>query len=205
MSDAEPTADERLRDLAAHDDPALVAYERKWNRRLARLQRAHPGRWRVPGWSDEELRDELTLRLIAAVRGRPEQLAQFGSTGKEWGLAFLEAQRRELRRSFKLKVEPGDTSFALDRSASEEERLLDLEHEQMLALAGSRAELSLSRPQRRWLAALKMTANAGSFFEASGNLNLAAASRMLDKHRSSALRAFDELSRHYASELEKLR
>ena len=44
----------------------------------------------------------------------------------------------------------------------------------------------------------------GEFFESSGRLNLAAVSRMLDKNRSSAQRAFGELQQHFRRELKKL-
>jgi hypothetical protein len=74
-----------------------------------------------------------------------------------------------------------------------------------MQLAGRRAEETLSRPQRTWLAAMKLSANAGAFFESSGNFNLAAASRVLTKDRSSAHRAFGELQSHFGQELEKLR
>jgi hypothetical protein len=124
---------------------------------------------------------------------------------KEWGLAFLEAQRRELRRAFKLKIAHADTALAHDRAPNGEESLLALEHERVLEQARARAEPGLSRPQRRWLTALESSANQGGFFAESGQLNLAAAARVRGKHRSSALRAFDELSRHFSRELEKLR
>jgi hypothetical protein len=61
-----------------------------------------------------------------------------------------------------------------------------------------RAEASLSKPQRQWYAAMRMAANAGSFFEASGDLNLSAAARVLDKNRSSAQRAFAEIRTAFA-------
>jgi hypothetical protein len=118
-------ADERDRDLAATNDAALVAYQSKWERKLARLQRAHPRRWHVPGLSDEEVRDALTLRLIEAIRelaiaplpcdrgdGEPSQ----GDRGlrnhpqKEWGLRVVEAELAALRRSFRLGAIPVDFS-----------------------------------------------------------------------------------------------
>jgi hypothetical protein len=51
---------------------------------------------------------------------------------------------------------------------------------------------------------MKMTANAGAFFESSGELNLAAVSRVLDKDRSSAHRAFEEISHRFCRELDAL-
>lgn len=196
--------DERLRDAAVTDDGALVQYEARWSSRLARLQRLYPGRWRVPGFSEDELRDELTLRLIDAVRTRPDELAAHHRAGKEWGLLFLARQRRMLQKDFRLEVVLADLSPALDRGLSGEEQLIEQQAAGAMALARERAEGGLSRPQRRWLAAMKMTANAGAFFESSGQLNLAAVSRLLDRDRSSAHRAFGELQRRFTRELKKL-
>ena len=88
---------------------------------------------------------------------------------------------------------------------NEEERLIDDEAAALRELARERATRSLSVPQRRWLAALTLSANAGAFFEASGKPNLSAASRVLGKDRSSAVRAFGELQHHFGRELGKLR
>lgn len=198
-------ADQRERDAAVHDDRALVAYEAKWKRRLFLLQRAHPNRWSVRGLSDDELRDELTLRLIDAIRTRPEELARHHRAGREWGLGFLSHELRALRKSFRLDIVLTDVPAGLwDRAPNEEERFLVAESDGLRALARERAEASLNRPQRRWLAAMKMTAHAGAFFESSGKLNLSAVSRLLDKNRSSAVRAYSELSRHFSEELAKL-
>ncbi len=197
--------DARERDAAVTDAAALVRYERKWALRLAKLQLAHPGRWRVPGLSDEELRDELTLRLLEALRTQPDGGAEVEAPPeKEWGLAFLELELRRLRAKFKLKIVLEDPVFAFERGPDEEARMLEQESARLYALAGESAERCLTRPQQRWLAALKMSARSGAFFEASGKPNLAAASRLLDKNRSSALRAFEELSRRFTRELEKL-
>jgi hypothetical protein len=196
--------DERERDAAVTNDAALVRYARKWERRLEKLLRAHPERWRLSGISDGELRDELGLRLIEALRTRSERLHEHQRAGREWGLGFLSHERRRLRASFRLSVVLAEVSPALDRAPTEEERMIALETEGLFALARERAESSLSRPQRRWLSALTLSARSGAFFESSGRPNLAAASRLLDKHRSSAVRAFDELQQHFGRELEKL-
>lgn len=202
--------DERERDLAVTDDEALVAYERKWARRIEKLQRAHPARWYVPGYSDEELRDELTLRLIDAVRTKPGEWACHARPGEPWGFSFVVAQLRALRRGRKLRVVLTDHAAALDRAdrfaraPSEEERLIAEESARALGLARERAESGLTRPQRRWLEAMRSTADAGAFFAASGELNLAAASRVLAKNRSSAQRAFAELQDRFKRERRKL-
>jgi hypothetical protein len=201
---AAEAADERARDAAVTDDAALVAYEQKWSRSLARLQRSHPGRWRLPGLSDDELRDELTLRLIEAVRTRHEERARHQRAGKEWGLLFLEHQRRQLRQAFRLKIVHGEISSVPERALDEEQSLLARESATVVGLARERGERSLTRPQRRWLAAMRLTADAGAFFAASGKLNLAAVSRRLEKNRSSANRAFEELRRHFTRELRRL-
>lgn len=201
---AAEAADERQRDAAVTDDAALVLYERKWTQRLTRLQRAHPRRWRVEGWSELELRDELTLRLIDALRARTDELSRHRAAGKEWGLLFLAHERRSLERDFRLKVVLTEPPAVLERGPTGEERLLEDEHENLLALARERAESTLSRPQRSWYAAMRLTASAGAFFEASGNLNLSEVSRTCGKNRSSATRAFAELKTVFTRELTKL-
>ena len=69
--------DELARRAALRSDLALADYAQLWERRLARMQRAHGVRWQVPGLSPEEVRDALTLRLIEMLRASPEQRAQF--------------------------------------------------------------------------------------------------------------------------------
>lgn len=199
-------AEERQVTRALEDDAALVAYEAKWVRRLKRLFAAHPSRWCLPGLSEEELIGELTLRLIDAIRSRSPELEEHHRAGREWGLTFLARARQAIRKGFRLDVVVADLAPILDRSRPDEEEAYAAREEEALdAMAKERAEGSLRRPQRRWLAAMKMTANAGAFFESSGKLNLAAAARMIDKDRSSAVRAFGELREHFNRERVKLR
>jgi hypothetical protein len=196
-------SDRAQRDVARLDDDALVRYEAKWRRKVCRLQRTFPERWRVAGLSDEEVRDILTLRLIAAVRqARPDELA-LTRPGREWGLLIVQRELRVLRRAFKLPAVPVDFNQtpATLQALDQEERLLADEAERLLSVAGQRAEEGLSRPQRRWLAALKLSARSGGFFEASAEPNLSAASRVLGKNRSSAQRAYRELQARFSREL----
>jgi hypothetical protein len=195
------------RDAATTDDTALVRYHAKWEKALARLQRAHPGRWSVPGWSAEEVRDALTLRLIEVVRGDAAQRAVYEREGKEWALLVMGARLAELRKIHRLHERPMDFDDAplVPREPNQEERWIDAEMEACRGLARSRVEQSLTRPQRRWFAAMRIAANGGAFFHASDQLNLSAASRVLGKHRSSALRAWSELRAVFERELERLR
>lgn len=191
------------RDAARFDDGALVQYEAKWQCKLRRLQQTFPQRWRVAGLSDEEVRDILTLRLIEAVRqGSVEELA-LARPGREWGLLIVQRELRALRRAFRLPAIPVDFSAVpvVLHELDQEERLLVAESERLFVAAGQRAEQSLSRPQRQWLAALKLSARAGGFFESSAEPNLSAASRVLGKNRSSAQRAYRELQVRFSNEL----
>ena len=196
-------SDRRERDAARTEDRALVDYQAKWYRRLARLQRSFPERWRVVGLSDEEVRDLLTLRLIEAVREPDAAELALARPGKEWGLLVAQRALRTLRRSFRLKVSPADFSEAHfdSRGPNQEEQWLEDEAERNRRSAQERAERGLSRPQRSWLAALKLSAHAGGFFAASAEPNLSAASRILGKNRSSAQRAFRELQARFSAEL----
>jgi hypothetical protein len=199
--------DEELRAAAAVDDSALVTYQTKWQRKLRRLQRAYPERWRVPGLSDDEVSERLTLRLIEAVRCPTPADLELCRPGKEWGLLILRLELRALRRSFRLATVPVDFAEAVgdSRSLTQEERFLELEAQRTLTLAQARAERQLSRPQRRWFDALKLSAAAGSFFAASAEPNLSAAARLLGKNRSSAQRSYRELQLRFGRELERLR
>lgn len=199
-------ADERDRDAAVVSDAALVAYEAKWRRKLGRLQRAHPARWRVFGLSDEEVIDSLTLRLIEVVRSEPGEFERYRRSGKEWGLSCAEEQLQRLKKVFRLNAVPADFNEepVPERAANQEEQWLELEAQRTRTLAQECAERGLNRPQRAWLAALKLSANAGAFFESSDLPNLSAASRVLGKDRSSALRAYRELRGRFREELDRL-
>jgi hypothetical protein len=167
------------------------------------MQQTFPQRWRVPGLSDEEVRDILTLRLIEAVRQSSLDELALTRPGREWGLLIAQRELRALRRAFKLPTLAVDFSEALvvRREPDQEEQLLASESERRFWLAEQRAEQGLSRPQRQWLAALKLSARAGGFFSASAEPNLSAASRVLGKNRSSAQRAYRELQARFSREL----
>jgi len=200
-------ADRRERELARSSDAALVAYEAKWRARLARLQRRYPARWRVPGLSNEEVLDLLCLHLIEVLRGPDSELLGLESPGHSWGLLIAARKRRALRQAFRLAITPHDFAEAPSyrETPNQEQACLEQEEQRLLALAGERAKSQLSRPQRRWLAALELSARSGEFFAASDEPNLSAASRILGKNRSSALRAYRELQARYSSELARLK
>ncbi len=199
--------DDDERRAAAADDLALVAYQSKWQRRLRRLQQGFPERWRVPGLSDEEVVDRLTLRLIEAVRHPTAVEQELRRPGREWGLLIARIELRALRKTFRLATVPVDFAAAVceGRAPSQEESFFELETEHGRRLAQARAEERLSRPQRRWLSALKLSALAGDFFAASAEPNLSAAARLLGKNRSSAQRSYRELQLRFRRELERLR
>src|SRR5882757_4103964 len=96
----------RERDAAATDDAALVAYEAKWRRKLRRLQRTFPERWRVAGLSDDEVCDLVTLSLIEALRNPEPGVWNLARPGKEWGLLVARQRLSALRKSFKLGATP---------------------------------------------------------------------------------------------------
>jgi hypothetical protein len=188
--------DEGERDAAAGDDGALVRYQRKWERKLAHLQRVYPQRWRVAGLSDEEVRDALTLRLLEAVRTGADEP---GRPGQDWGLTVMQRHLAVLRKRFRLAATPTDFDAAptAQRAPTQEELWLEVEAAGRRALAREQAESGLTRPQRRWLAALEDAARDGDFFAASDEPNLSAASRLLGKNRSSAQRAYRNLQRQF--------
>ncbi|HEY2512218.1 MAG TPA: hypothetical protein VGI39_15230 [Polyangiaceae bacterium] len=200
-------ADARERDRARQSDRALVAYVAKWERRIGRLQKAHPERWRVPGLSPEEVRDALTLTLVEAIRAEGDDPPVHARAGREWGLAVALDRLAELRGAFRLEATPVDfrePPALRQREPTLEEQWLEHEGEACRAEAREGAERGLSKPQRRWYAAMRLAARGGEFFETSDRLNLSAAARILGKNRSSAQRAYSELQARFAEELEKV-
>jgi hypothetical protein len=196
------------REQARRSDAALVAYEAKWRRRLQRLQRRFPERWSVPGLSLEEVRDILCLRLLEGLRGEDSQLLELSVPGREWGLLVLRQALRALRKSFRLPITPSSALAELSSyrdTPDQEQACLEAEAEQQLLRAQRSAEAQLSRPQRQWLAALKLSARAGGMFAASDEPNLSAASRVLGKNRSSAQRAYHALQERFTNELKRFK
>jgi hypothetical protein len=197
-------ADARARDRATTSDAALIDYQRTWERRLARLQRAHPARWRVPGLSEDEVRDALTLRLLEAIRALPEVQPQHCRPGKAWGLCVALDELAGLRRRFRLAATPTDFGEApvAERAPTQEEHCLEVEADGLRTRAAERARRQLNQPQRRWFEALNLAASDGQFFQSSDRLNLSAASRQLGKNRSSAQRAYHALQTCFRRELD---
>lgn len=212
-SGAQPSAlvlaEERERQLASRDDAALVRYLARWEQALCRLQRAHPQRWHVPGLSEEEVRDALTLRLFEAVRelaAPPGDEPAAAPAARPWGLGVMQRHLRVLRRAFRVGATLTDLQQApvFERGPSQEERWLSHEADVCRAIALERAEQQLSQPQRRWFSALQSAADAGAFFRASERVNLSAAARLLDKDRSSAQRAYESLQACFQRELQRV-
>ena len=194
--------DARARFTVMSTDDLLVTYLAGWQRSLSRLQRAYPARWHVPGLSDEEVRDTLTLQLFESVRDEPQAALPDRATA----LRIMRRRLATLRKSFRLGATPTDFDEASPPmvDVSDEARWLELEADACRAEAAAAARTRLSAPQRRWLAAFKLAANGGAFFEAGDEPNLSAASRVLGRHRSSALRAYQELQTEFQRERRRI-
>ncbi|RYZ09090.1 MAG: hypothetical protein EOO73_04810 [Myxococcales bacterium] len=184
------------------NDDLLVNYLAGWHRSLSRMQRAYPARWHVPGLSDEEVRDTLTLQLLEVVRDDPQSALPDRPTA----LRIMRRRLATLRKSFRLGATPTDFDEAPPRmaQAGDEARYLEREADACRAEAAAAVRTRLSVPQRRWLAAFTLAANGGAFFEASDEPNLSAASRVLGRHRSSALRAYQELQTEFQRERRRI-
>ena len=168
----------------------MLELQNAWDAKIRRFQRAHPERWHVRGWSDEEVRDALTLRVLEIGAGDDDAM-----------MRAVRERLNELRRTFRLRVRAVDEAPSSWRDVpSDEERLLEREEEVAREIAGARVEARLGAPQRRWLDAMRAAANDGAFFASSDDLNLSAAARVLGKDRSSAKRAWDALRARYARE-----
>lgn len=180
----------------------LIAYLSAWARSLSRLQRAYPARWRVPGLSEEEVRDALTLRLLEAAWGETAVPLPDRATA----LRMMREQLAALRKRFRLGATPTDFDEATlrDRSESEEARWLELEEDACRREAAAAAGTRLSKHQRRWLTAFELAANDGAFFASSDAPNLSAASRVMRRHRSSAQRAYQQLCAQFQHERRRI-
>ncbi len=200
---AEGLDDETLREEARSSDPALCAYEARWRARLRASMRKRPRYFHVAGLPGDEVLDALVLGLVEHVRGAgcssPNRGDAEGAPNRPLELVLAETTVRELRRRFRLAATPVDFREVVVQSRAEtpEQAVLDREHDTTRERAARRAEAGLDPERRAWLEAFRRSANDGNFFAESGKPNLAAASRVLGKHRSSALRAYVELGRHF--------
>jgi hypothetical protein len=160
-----------------------------WNAKIRRMQRARPERWHVRGWSDDEVRDELTLRVL-----------EHATSDEETIMRAVRSRLNELRRAHRIRVHAVRETPSWRDVPSDEELVIAREIEIGRAAAGVRAESRLPTSQRRWLDAMRTAANDGEFFAASDDLNLSAAARVLGKDRSSAKRAWDALRARFQRE-----
>ena len=163
--------------------------------------RKRPRYFHVRGLPDDEVLDALVLGLVEHVRGagrtspEPDRDDSEAAPRRPLELVLAEATVRDLRRRFRLAATPVDFREVVVQSRAEtpEEAVLGREHVRAREHAARRAEAGLDPERRAWLEAFRRSANDGNFFAESGKPNLAAASRVLGKHRSSALRAYVEL------------
>jgi hypothetical protein len=177
---------ERDRALITMD---MIELQRAWDAKIRRMQRAHPARWHVRGWSDEEVRDDLTLRVL--------EHATCDETAIE---RAVRERLNELRRTFRLRVHAVAATPSWRNVPSDEERFIEREGDVARKSAGDRAERRLGAPQRKWLGAMRVAAERGEFFASSDDLNLSAAARVLGRDRSAAKRAWDVLRARFARE-----
>jgi hypothetical protein len=143
----------------------------------------------VRGWSDEEVRDALTLRIL-----------ELGPCDDEEIMRVVRSRLGELRRTFRLRVHAVDEMPSWRDVPSDEERIVEREERVAREVAGARAESRLGASQRKWLDAMRAAANDGAFFASSDDLNLSAAARVLGKDRSSAKRVWDTLRKRFSRE-----
>jgi hypothetical protein len=196
-------ADDCLRERALENDGYLLEYVQKWAAAVERLQRSRPAQWRVAGLSDEEVRDSITLRLLEILRLQPPGFRELGRPGMAWGLAVAKSELSALRARFRVRIEPTDFAHVAlpSRAATQEEQWLEEESASCRTVAADRARRGLSRLQRRWLAALELSAQRGESFEHGARVNVSAASRALGRHRSSGQRIYQQLCVRYRREL----
>lgn len=194
--------DECERDEARQDDGKLLDYLVRWEQRIRRLGRRYPERFGAPGLSFDEVCDALTVRLLEALRS-PEHDSEFTRPAKPWALCVVTSELRCLRVRFRLKADVADLRehAVPDGRPSAEDSWLDAEARRCELAAVAAAEAHLSKSERQWYAALRLAARQGGFFQSSDQPNLSVASRLLGKDRSSAQRAYREITACFRAQL----
>jgi len=167
----------------------LAAYLENWQKRLAKLQRVFPSLrrdgWRVPGKTEEEVRDLLIVELLWAIRN-PYIFKLYERPGEEASFRYLRRRKDNLRRRRKIyEYTPKLIAQELYRAPETPEQVLIAKE-----APGSAAEIieeiktGLSGNRSRWLSAMQEDVRKR------GKLNLASVSQQLGKNRASGSRAF---------------
>jgi hypothetical protein len=145
--------DEQQRDAASENEKDLAAYLRHWTQSIHRFQVAYVTRWRVPGFTAEELADELVVRLLGRIRSG--DWTPFERTGVEATFAFLDRERHAMRKRRRivelLFTGRGQLPMLVDHRPSPEsiaERTSANEHIREVIRTGE----GLTRLQKEWLA-----------------------------------------------------
>jgi hypothetical protein len=148
--------DECQREVAQGDADVLVAYWKWWDIRLTRLQRVLPRFWHVPGTAPDEVRGDLMLALIQAVRfGNPQAFTVGAASGVEGTFCFLVREKNRLRRRRQIRlVSMEDVPGVLrEESRGAEELLIAEEQRSETCALLAQTPLRLSRTQLRYFEA----------------------------------------------------
>jgi hypothetical protein len=190
---AEERRDDLARDAARRSDAELERYLGRVEHYLKRRQAAGLLR-RVPGYTADELREEIMLELRACMRSRAEDFARFERPGRRGTVVFVESHCRRLRAhrrifaAVPLEDVVDNADMLAERVPTPIELLVDAEREQRMVKIVERARAKLSRCQRGWFEAIAVDV------AAHGQLNLARVARMLgDRDRSNAQRALKKI------------
>lgn len=191
--------DEKDRAQARRDDAAMVRYLARWKKRLSQLQRGR-GRWNVPGIDAEELRDRLTVDLLAAIKNKDFEDGEFDRAGSESTFIYLAKRVDKLKRgrlfvdilSYNFGAE--DDVTALAHHAPSPESLAIHRDAGLLAkeIFARASELGLSRTQMRWLKAFMLEARGAA--QDNTKINAARVAANMDRDRASASRMLKSIA-----------
>ncbi|HZH17839.1 MAG TPA: hypothetical protein VE057_26035 [Archangium sp.] len=181
--------DQQVRDAAATNDEGVLRLWDHVQAKLRRLMNANRSQWFIPGTPAGEFIENARLEVLAALRSG--ELARHEHAGREAIVDFVVRfrNRERKRRTIAEVLLPTDVirprEEALIRQDTEAEaRLYARERERLL---GKLPE-HLTRIQRRWLTAMRADVTWND------DLNLARVAQQLERNRSSASRAAEEIA-----------
>jgi hypothetical protein len=189
--------DEELRREALRGDANLAKYLHTGQLLMAQAQRAFPRRWYIPGMTEEDVRGELSIRLLEHVRsGRPWE--PYERVGRAATFVFCDRGRRSLkkRRQIYELTESGFTADDLvSHAPSPEDMASTASTAAYLRGVYEAAAQKMSKTQRTWFH--RMRADVAWH----GDLNEARVADQLERSRSAASRAKDAVRDVIAGEL----
>ena len=202
-------ADDEARRFRAHTDGRAVAqYLSFAHDQVLRWSRTRERYWRVPGFSPEELADEVVIIVASWLRNHPgeEKWASIAKPGQPTLRVLAQKvrdyQRGRRRLAVAREVEESTILPSLISTENGDETVLEreLQQETNRALAKLEQDKHLTPRNREYLQVLKELA----WTTGKRHVTAAEVARRMGVHRSNATRQFKELAARLPSHLKDL-